>query len=66
MNNLSDVLPYIKDGQPPLLCTENILYMYYDQGYITDQDGQALWTEMKAKRRMLPAYDFFTVIKNNS
>jgi len=65
-NNLSDVVPYIKNGQPPLLCTEHILFMYYNKGYITADEGQEIWMAMKNKKRILPNYDFYTVINNNS
>jgi predicted nucleic acid-binding protein len=65
-NNLKDVLPHIKNGQPPLICTEHILFMYYDKNYISPDDGQKMWQEMKSKRRMLPDYDFYTVINKFS
>ncbi|ADL08863.1 hypothetical protein [Thermosediminibacter oceani] len=61
-NNLSDVLPYIKDNQPPLICTEHILYYYWKANYITVKEGQAIWQSMKDKKRKLPIYNFDYVI----
>lgn len=61
-NNLSDVLIHIKDDQPPLICTEHILYYYWKAKYITIKEGQAIWQSMKAKKRKLPDYDFNYVI----
>jgi len=62
-NNLSDVLEYVKGGHPPLISTEHILYFSWKVKYISIEEGQAIWQAMKAKKRVLPDYDFFHVIK---
>jgi hypothetical protein len=62
-NNLSDIFPYVKDEKPPYLCTDNILFMAYEAGLITDVQGNSIWNEMKRRRRQLPDYDFSEAIR---
>ncbi|AZV56034.1 hypothetical protein [Clostridium sp. AWRP] len=64
-NNLRDVLPHIKNGQPPLICTEEILFYCYKMGFIKSEDGEEIWNEMKSKKRKLPKYDFNEVIRRH-
>ena len=62
-NNLRDILPHVKNGQPPYICTDIILFQAHISGYITLEQGSAIWNEMKSKRRMLPPYDFAEVVR---
>lgn len=65
-NNLRDILPHITSGQPPYISTDAILYLYYQQGRITAEQGSEIWNSMKKKRRVLPKYDFNEVIRRFS
>jgi len=62
-NNLRDILPHIVSGHPPYISTDTILYLYYQQGKINAKQGCEIWNAMKAKRRVLPKYDFYEVIR---
>lgn len=57
-NNLRDILPYIKRYKIPLLTTGDILIEALDAGYITESEGNTIWTDMLRKRRMLPSSSF--------
>ena len=61
-NNLSDVLPHIINGVPPYICTDEILYMYFKNGFITIAEGKTIWRDMKNFGRKLPNYDFDEVV----
>lgn len=62
-NNLSDVLPHIKGGQPPLICTENILVYCYEKKLISEDVGESMWQQMKDKKRKLPNCSFHSIIQ---
>ncbi|MEZ0535968.1 hypothetical protein ACAG39_01825 [Caldicellulosiruptoraceae bacterium PP1] len=62
-NNLRDVLPNIKPDHPPLITTEIILYMSYQQNYINAVQGQNILSKMKATKRKLSTFDFQEVIR---
>lgn len=62
-NNLKDIIPHVSGGKPPYVCTDTILYSYYDAGHMNSKDGCEIWDEMKSKRRVLPPYDFNEVIR---
>ncbi|WP_138203856.1 hypothetical protein [Haloimpatiens lingqiaonensis] len=62
-NNLADILPYVKGGQPPYIMTDTILYSYYKEGKITITEGNAIWNDMKRRKRRLPPYNFDEVVK---
>ena len=65
-NNLRDILPYVKDDKPPYLCTDNILFMAYEDGLISEVQGNSIWNEMKRRKRRLPDYDFSEAIRGFS
>lgn len=65
-NNLRDILPHIISGQPPYISTDTILYLYYQQGKISAEQGCQIWNDMKKKKRALPKYDFNEVIRRFS
>lgn len=61
-NNLSDVIPRIKDNVPPLIYTEHILYYSWEEKIITAEEGELIWQSMKAKKRKLPNCSFAEII----
>lgn len=61
-NNLRDILPYVKDGVPPYVCTDEILYLFYKEGHMSIEEGKKIWNEMKNYGRKLPNYDFDVVV----
>lgn len=58
-NNLSDVKPYCLMHGLELVSTDDILCMAVLRGRLDATTAEALWTEMKSRKRSLPAYDFF-------
>lgn len=62
-NNLADILPHVKGGQPPYIMTETILYNYHKAGKISITDGMAIWNDMKRRKRRLPHYNFDEVVR---
>lgn len=62
-NNLADILPHVKGGQPPYIMTDTILYNYYKAGKITITEGNAIWNDMKRRKRRLPPYNFDEVVR---
>ena len=61
-NNLSDILPYVGKNKLPYICTENILYLSYEKGYISVKEGNQIWNDMKKYKR-LPNYDFIEIVR---
>ena len=61
-NNLRDILPHIKNGAPPFICTDEILYLYHKKGLMSIDDGKKIWAQMKQCGRKLPSYDFDMVV----
>ncbi|WP_408605662.1 hypothetical protein [Anaerocellum danielii] len=64
-NNLKDVLPHIQPDHPPLITTETILYLAYQQKIISFQKGQQILDEMKLRKRKLSTYSFFELLNNH-
>ncbi|SDG72270.1 Predicted nucleic acid-binding protein, contains PIN domain [Thermoanaerobacter thermohydrosulfuricus] len=62
-NNLQDILPHIKPNYPPLITTETILYLAYQQKIITMKEGQQILQQMKQRHRFLSTYNFGELIK---
>jgi len=58
-NNLKDVAEYCKRYGLNLISTDDILCVACNRGYLTVEEGNELWAEMKRRRRRLPDYDFF-------
>ncbi|WAM33794.1 hypothetical protein [Caldicellulosiruptor morganii] len=61
-NNLKDVLPNIQPDHPPLITTETILYLAYQQKLISFQEGQQILDEMQLRKRKLSTYSFFELL----
>lgn len=57
-NNLRDVSSYIVELQLKHITTGDILMQAMEQGYITEDEGNTIWTSMLAKRRNLGATSF--------
>lgn len=62
-NNLSDIGVYIKRFGLKYLTTGDILIEALEKGFITEDEGNALWASMLAKRRKLGAASFSEYIK---
>lgn len=57
-NNYKDIMPYIDEYNLRHIDTGHILKEALDKGLITELDGNSIWSQMLAKRRMLPARSF--------
>lgn len=62
-NNLKDIMPYITEYHLNHKTTGDILIEALNNGLITEQDGNALWTNMLKKRRKLGANSFTDYLK---
>lgn len=58
-NNLRDIKQYVKDFELTNLTTADILKEAYDNGLITEVDGNRIWAQMIKRRRKL-GYPTFT------
>lgn len=63
-NNLRDILPYIKKYELNHITTGDILFEAMNSGLITETEGNTLWSDMRRKRRMLPAETFSDYIES--
>lgn len=57
-NNLRDIDVYIKEFELEHTTTSDILVDAYQQGLITEVEGNSIWAAMVAKRRRLGANSF--------
>jgi predicted nucleic acid-binding protein len=57
-NNLSDVAEYCRQYGVNLISTDDILCLACHREVISLSEGEEIWNEMKARKRMLPAYTF--------
>ena len=62
-NNLKDISLYISEFQLKNITTGDILIEALKKGYITEDDGNNIWTLMLAKRRKIGATSFSEYIK---
>lgn len=58
-NNLRDITYYVQKYSLPHITTADILGKALEEGLITEDEGNTIWTNMKRKRRQL-GYDTFT------
>ena len=63
-NNLRDITSYINEFRLKHMTTGDILIEAYKKGYITEMQGNALWTSMLAKRRKLGEKSFSDYLKS--
>jgi predicted nucleic acid-binding protein len=62
-NNLKDISSYISEFELKHITTGDILIQALEKGYISEDDGNAIWALMLAKRRKLGAPSFSEYIK---
>ncbi len=62
-NNLRDISFYIKEFSLKHLTTGDILMEAYEKGIITEDEGNAIWANMIARRRKLGANSFSEYMK---
>lgn len=62
-NNLRDIQTYVDRYSLKHITTGDILIEAYEKGFITEQDGNDLWSDMLKKRRMLPTASFSDYMK---
>ncbi len=65
-NNLRDVSVYVGEYKIGHITTGDILSHAFAAGLLSEAEGNAIWSEMRAKRRMLPAETFSTYLKITS
>lgn len=64
-NNLKDIKSYVDEYELILMTTGDIMKKAFEDGLITEKQGNAIWSNMLAKKRKL-GYDSFTeFLKNN-
>lgn len=63
-NNYKDIKTYIDEYKLRHIDTGHILKEALDKGFITETDGNNIWSQMLAKRRMLPARSFTEYLGN--
>jgi predicted nucleic acid-binding protein len=57
-NNLRDIKDYAKDFGIPILTAADILVEALGTSYITETEGNTIWTDMRNKNRKLPTNSF--------
>lgn len=62
-NNLKDISLYIAQMDLKHLSTGDILLAALERGYITEAQGNTIWTKMLSKRRKLGAANFTAYIQ---
>ncbi|NYB72850.1 hypothetical protein HZF24_01705 [Sedimentibacter hydroxybenzoicus DSM 7310] len=65
-NNLKDISSYINEFALKHITTGDILIKALEKGYITENDGNTIWSSMLAKRRRLGASSFSEYIKTKN
>lgn len=63
-NNLKDISKYVEDFKLEHLTTGDILKKALEEGYITEIQGNTIWSNMIAKRRKLGYPTFSDYLKN--
>ena len=62
-NNLRDIQHYVSKYRLKHVTTGDILLEALERGYISEEEGNAIWTSMLEKRRRLGALSFSDYIK---
>jgi hypothetical protein len=65
-NNLKDIGSYISEFKLKHITTGDILIEALEKGYITEDEGNAIWASMLTKRRKLGATSFYEYIKTKN
>ena len=61
-NNLRDILSYVEKNKLPYICTEHILCFSYEKSYISIEEGNQIWNDIKKYKR-LPNCDFEEIVR---
>ena len=64
-NNLRDISKYVKKYNLEHVATGDILVAALNKGYIDETTGNQIWSNMIAKRRMLPTSTFTEYLKTS-
>ena len=64
-NNLRDIRPYVEKYKISHITTGDILMEAMAAEMITEAEGNAIWSDMIRKRRMLPTTTFFAYLANH-
>ena len=64
-NNLKDISKYVKKYNLEHVATGDILVAALNKGYIDETTGNQIWSNMIAKRRMLPTSTFTEYLKTS-
>lgn len=62
-NNLRDISKYVEKYNLEHVATGDILLAALNKGYIDETTGNKIWSNMIAKRRMLPTSTFAEYLK---
>ena len=63
-NNMRDIQFYVKKYEIPHITTGDIMIEALETGLITEAEGNAIWSDMIRKRRMLPSTTFSDYLAN--
>ncbi len=63
-NNLRDIAPYVTKHHLTHITTGDILMEAMDAGFISEAEGNRLWSHMLRKRRRLPTATFSDYIRD--
>lgn len=63
-NNIKDVHGYVEKYDLEHITTGDILCNALNKGCITEEEGNNIWSDMLAKRRMLPCNSFTEYLSN--
>ncbi len=65
-NNLKDISFYIKEFNLKHITTGDILVEAYNKNYITEKEGNSIWSAMLAKRRKLGSKSFSEYLQSKN
>ncbi|KLU39570.1 MAG: hypothetical protein AA931_05965 [Peptococcaceae bacterium 1109] len=57
-NNISDISYYVREYNLPRMTTGYFLGKAYEAGLISDNDANKIWSDMLARKRLLPSPSF--------
>lgn len=62
-NNLADIHDYCTSEGISYICTDTILCWAFDAQLFSIKEGEQIWSEMKRRKRILPAYSFEEAVR---
>ncbi len=63
-NNMSDIVPYVKEFGLRHVTSSDIMVEAYKCGMISEQEGNVIWGAMRSRGRLLPAVSFSEFLIN--